>query len=102
MFEGVSRHRQLSGIALRQEVRGARVLGHSGAEAGIGAGLGNGLIWVEWSWRRGSWSPPANQRAHDLVGVIYCGKGRDLFGSVNVRGFSTREMPGAVSLVVGA
>ena len=36
------------------------------------------------------------------VGVKDCGKVRDLFGSVNVRGFSTREMPGAVSLVVGA
>ena len=78
------------------------MLGHSGAEAGIGAGSENGLTWVERSWRRGSWSPPVNQRVHNPAGVKDYGKGRDLFGSVNVRGFSTREMPGAVSLVVGA
>ena len=78
------------------------MLGHGGEEAGIGAGSGNSLTWVEQSVRRGSWSPPANQRVHNPAGVKDCGKVGDLFGSVNVRGFSTRKMPGAVSLVVGA
>ena len=36
------------------------------------------------------------------VGVKDCRKRRDLLGSVNVRGFSTRKIPGAVSLLAGA
>ena len=99
----MSRHRQLSGLALRQEVWGARVLGHGGAEAGIGAGSVNGLMTgIERSWRRGSWSPRETKGSMTLLGWKIAEKGRDLFGSVNVRGFSTREMPGAVSLPTDA
>ena len=43
-----------------------------------------------------------NDAVGPFVGLEDCGKGRGLLGSVNVREFSTREMPGAVSLLVGA
>ena len=35
------------------------------------------------------------------AGLEDCEKVRDLFGSVNVQGFSTHEMPGAMSLFTG-
>ena len=43
----------------------------------------------------------ANKGDHNLAGLEDFRKGGDLFGLVNVRGVSTHEMPGALSLLAG-